>query len=148
MDNRKSRQAKLKQGPGTFKYLGGAFDTESTPTILKTSKKAPAIGDDGMPLYDRASRAVMVPAGAPVRDERGNPVLGGPPKIKKVELKTCVVRRKEFPLGKPVEVTDESLALKLRGLKTFEEVGAKQKGRKSEGSGDGDGDAPATTPAT
>jgi hypothetical protein len=125
MENRKSRQAKLKQGPGVFKYVGGAFDTEAIPTVLKTAKLEAKLDASGNPEYDRAGRAVMVPAGAPVRDNEGNIMMGGPPKMKRTELETYVVRRVPFKLDVAVEVADEQLALKLRGMKgIFVEVDA------------------------
>jgi hypothetical protein len=131
MENRKSRQAKLKQGPGVFKYVGGAFDTEAIPTVLLTAKKEPNLDADGNPEYDRAGRAVMVPAGAPVRDAANKIVMGGPPKMKRTKLETYVVRRVAFRLGEAVEVADEQLALKLRGMKgLFAELDAGTAGLK------------------
>lgn len=122
MENRKSKQAKLKQGPGVFTYIGGAFDTEWIPTVLKTSKQEAAVSDDGSPIYDRAGRPVMVPAGRVVRNDKGEPMMGGPPKVVRNELKTYTLRKIEFPKGEPVEVFDEALALKLRGLDCFDEA--------------------------
>jgi hypothetical protein len=133
MENRKARQAKLKTGPGTFKYIGGEFDTHAEPTVLKTSKRAAKLDENGAPVFDRAGRAVMEPAGTIVRDDRGNPMLGGPPIVSRKERDPYVVRRIEFPKGKAVLVEDESLALKLRGMECFEEVGAKRGKKAADG---------------
>lgn len=132
-ENRKSRQAKLKSGPGVFRYVGGAYDTACTPTVLRTSRREPDLDGSGMPRLDASGRQMWRPAGAIVRDEKSAPVLGGPPKVERIELDVCTVRRVPFALGEAVEVADEQLALKLRGMECFEEVDGGEPPKKKRG---------------
>jgi len=122
MENRKARLAKLKKGPGVFVYLGGAMDTEATPTPLLGGKKVVALSDSGLPILDASGRPTYQPAGMPVLDGKGRPMLGGQPKIKHIELSTFLVRGVPFAKGEQVTVGDEQLALKLRGMRVFEEI--------------------------
>lgn len=123
---RKERLAKLKKGPGVFVYDGSLCDTESIPTPLLVGKAQPVFDARGMPVVDKTGRQQYAPAGQFVRDESGQPVLGGTPKTVTRQLSTFKLRGFEFPAGKPVTVSDSALALKLRGMNGFEEVEAIQ----------------------
>ena len=64
MKNREKKVAKLKQGGGVFKYVGGAYDSEFIPGIQ-------AVDPDGNPMKDKRS---------------GKPVWVKEPKMIKREL--------------------------------------------------------------
>ena len=123
-EKRKDRLAKLKKGPGVFVYDGLGFDVEAIPTVLKIGRNVPVLDSEGMPVVDDSGRQVFEKQGKIVRDSKGQPVLGGVPKIKKTPLDVFEVRGMKFPKGEPVEVKDPSIALKLRCLERFEEVEA------------------------
>ena len=143
--SRKLRQAKLERGPGVFVYDGGAFDTAAIPTYLKVGREVPAFDANSMPVVDAAGRQVYERAGALVRDAKGQPVLGGVPELRHIELDVVVVRGVSFPRGEAVEVPDDSLALKLRGMDGFREIEPgeepvpKKRGRKPKGDREGGG---------
>lgn len=119
---RKDRLKKLKKGPGTFVYVGGASDTAAIPTYLRMGARVPRLDAANMPITDGSGRQVYERAGAIVKDMKGQPVLGGPPKVEHIELETYDVRGVSFPKDEPVQVKDPTLALKLRCLSHFEEV--------------------------
>jgi len=121
---RKDRLAKQKKGPGVFVYSGEAHDTEWVPTILTVGKRTPVLDDRGLPIVDRSGRQVYERAGAVVQDDKGRPVMGGTPKVKRISLDVLTVRGVAFPAGKKVVVDDHALALKLRCMSHFEEVDA------------------------
>jgi hypothetical protein len=121
-ETRKKRLDQLGKGAGVFVYDGKGVDTEWIPTALKTSGKQALLDGDGAPVMDAAGRQVFEPKGQIVRDDKGNIVLGGPPKVVKHAIKTMKLRGVEFPAGKPVEVLDKALALKLRCLAHFDEL--------------------------
>ena len=120
--SRKGRIAKLKKGPGVFVYNGTQVDTEWTPTILTVGGKTPALNAQGMPVLDRSGRQTWVTTGSPVLDEKGIPMLGGPPKKTTRKLDTVTVWGIEFKKGAAVKVDNSTLALRLRGKDCFEEV--------------------------
>lgn len=119
---RRDRLAKLKRGPGVFVYDGEAYDTEATPTPLLTGMKSPVFNAAGLPVMDQSGRQIYERSGRPVIAQDGTVVMGGVPKVKRIKIKVLALRGVEFPEGKSVLVTDESLALKLRGMDVFEEV--------------------------
>jgi hypothetical protein len=97
---RKGRIAKFKRGPGVFVYDGGETDTESEPT----------------PKF--------MPNGKPDMDHNGKQKMGGPPILHTIPIDTYVLQGIEFPKGVPVAVKLDALALKLRGMSSFDEVSA------------------------
>lgn len=120
---RKQRLAKLKRGPGVFVYDGSHTDHESIPTYLLVGKEVAKFNEStGLPQIDKSGRQVFERAGTVVRNGKGEPVLGGVPKIERIAVETKTVRGVDFPTGKKVLVEDPSLALKLRGMDGFEEV--------------------------
>jgi hypothetical protein len=121
---RKNRVAKLRKGAGTFVYKGGLFDTVSTPQPLVTGANEPVFDAGGAPVIDSSGRQVYQRSGQVVRDIQGRPVLGGEPKLERIEFEVAKVRGVSFPRGEPVHVSDEMLALKLRGMLGFDEVEA------------------------
>jgi|WetSurMetagenome_2_1015567.scaffolds.fasta_scaffold40789_3 hypothetical protein len=119
---RRDRLAMLKKGPGTFIYNGNAKDVESVPTPKLTGRDTPALDDGGMPILDAAGRQVFQPAGRHALNEDGSVILGGVPKLIHHPIEVFKIRGYEFSSGKPTNVNDASLALKLRGMDCFEEV--------------------------
>lgn len=152
--NQEQRLAKVKKGPGTFVYLGGACDTEAIPGI-------PAMGKDGhqlrsvvfMTVEDEDGKKVQVID--PKSSEKGELVWLKAPRFVRREIEPYKLRipgvegvydadakgyvaKKgpdgkdrplflELPKGKPVKVSHPNLAIKLRCLKFFEEVEADEK---------------------
>jgi len=119
---RAEKQAKLKKGPGVFIYCGGAYDTEATPTVLRYRKVEPVLDGQGFPALDKSGRQIFRNTGDVVRSAEGNPVLGGPPEVKKTEIETYKIWGHEFPRDRKVEVQNEALAFKLRALGCFRET--------------------------
>lgn len=136
---RKDRLAKLKKGPGVFVYDGSAVDVEHIPTPLLTGKKVPELDGAGMPLVDGAGRQVFKRAGTPVRNDRGEIIMGGAPKVVRHPINVFEIHGFAFPKGEPIHVDNDQLALKLRGMDCFTEVDAaalgdaapKKRGRRS-----------------
>jgi hypothetical protein len=124
--SRKMRLAKVRRGPGVFVYAGGAFDVAAIPTVKLAGKNEPVFDGDGLPVTDSSGRQVFQKRGTPIRDRNGVPVLGGPPKMERIELEVFAFRGIEFPRGEAVEVDDESIALKLR---LFPFMGESEKGQ-------------------
>ena len=122
---RRERLAQLKRGPGTFTFLGG-YDVEWIPTALLTGKNVPVLDANDMPVVDGSGRQVFKPANEVVRDEAGRPKLGGVPKVVKRKLDKITVRKVTFEKDKPTYVGDHALALKLRCMQSFKEVGEQQ----------------------
>lgn len=120
--SRYKRLAKQKKGPGVFIYDGKAMHTEWEPTLKRVGKSAPALDPSGMPLLDASGRQQYLPPNQLEYDEKGQPKLGGPPKVTKTPIEVYMIRRMEFPAGKRVKVADAALALKLRCIGFFEEV--------------------------
>ena len=123
MLNRAQKIAKLdlRDGPGVFSYIGGAFDTESTPTVLRYGRNEPEFGADELPVVDRAGRQVFKRVGHIAVDESGKPRLGGPPTVKRIEMSTFKVGGVTFQRGEKIVVYDHKLALKLRVSEFFDE---------------------------
>ena len=120
-ENRKNRQAKLAPGPGVFVYQGGAFDTHATPTYLRIAKNTPRTDADGVPVLDAAGRQTYEQVGAVQRDPiTQKPMLGGKPKVERIEMDPYRVSGIAFPKGVAVQVPG-ALALKLRGMNAFAE---------------------------
>ena len=124
-DNRKSRQADFKKGPGWFVYKGGAFDTEWIPQPLRRTRPEPKLDELGNVIMDSQGNAIMEQVGSFVI-VRGKVVMGGPPKVVRTEFKDWKVGGVVFKRGEPTRVEDKRLALKLRGMEQFEEVEAIQ----------------------
>lgn len=116
--NREKKIAKLKQGSGVFKYVGGAYDSEFVPGVQ-------ALDGDGNPLFDkRKKEPVWVKAPKMIKRE-----LDVYPLVQRVlseeEMSRGAVARpprQRFPLGVEVAVNDPRLALKLRCLGFMEEI--------------------------
>jgi hypothetical protein len=124
---RTDRLKQLKKGPGTFVYTGGEFDSVSTPTmLLSDGKSQPVFNPDGSLVFDAAGRQVFQRIGTPVKDEKGNIVLGGVPKVERIPITTYELQGVKFPQGVEVRVKNPALALKLRGMDHFEEVEASE----------------------
>jgi len=119
---RKERLARLKHGPGTFAYNGRVSDVAWVPTVKLSGREEPVFDDDGLPRSDSSGRQIYKPAGIPVLDDEGRPVLGGPPKVVLTPMQVFNLRGIDFPAGQPVSVTDPALALKLRGMDCFDEL--------------------------
>jgi hypothetical protein len=140
---RRERLAKIKKGPGTFIYDGEMCVSIWEPTVMLVGRDVAVFNADSMPAMDASGRQIFEKAGSPMRDDKGRPVLGGPPKKTKKKLTTFVVWGVSFPAGEPVEVTDPTLALKLRCLGGFteiepgeadpEDIAPKKRGRKPNG---------------
>jgi hypothetical protein len=124
MARRRERLAQLKKGPGVFRYNGKAVDSESIPTPLRNGRNQPVFDGSGMPVVDSSGRQVYERAGTIVRDSKGQPVLGGQPKVKTIPIEVFKLWGVDFPAGEPVEISDPQLALKLRCLAYFEELEA------------------------
>lgn len=120
-ETRKRRLAKVKKGPGVFVYLGTAVRVDAHPTMLLTGKKEVLFREDGLPAVDASGRVQHRPAGKPMFDEDGKPVLGGKPRLVKTPITTFKLRGMEFPAGKEVVVDSPSTALKCRLIGFFEE---------------------------
>lgn len=120
-DTRKKRMAKIKRGPGVFTYDGSGFDTEYVPTPKLVGRDTPVLDGSGMPVLDGSGRQVFQRPNTPERDIEGKVVLGGVPKVLRHKIEVYKLRGVEFPAGKPVQVNDASLALKLRCLPCFVE---------------------------
>jgi hypothetical protein len=118
---RKGRLANVKRGPGVFRFLGG-IDVAYVPTYLLHGRKEAVFSANGLPVVDSSGRQVYERSGSIVRDERGQPVLGGEPKRVETPITEIELRGLRFVEGEPVEVTDATLALKLRGMNSFEEI--------------------------
>lgn len=144
---REDKLKKLKQGEGTFVYLGGAYDTESVPGV-------PLLGKDGhqvrVPILTEVEAADgrKVHVVDPKSDGKGELVWKKAPQFNRTELKSYLVRIPgvagsivdgklvakqdvngktpplwlEFPKGTPVFVGDPLLALKLRAKACMREV--------------------------
>jgi hypothetical protein len=154
--NQAERLKKLKQGEGTFVYLGGAFDTEAVPGV-------PALGKDGHQLRTVVFMTVENELGQkvqvvdPASSEKGELVWKKAPQFKRLPVETYKLRLPgvvgtydedakayvakpdangktpalflEFPKEKPVFVGDPRLALKLRCFPFFKEVDEAPKGK-------------------
>lgn len=89
--NQKERLEKLKQGEGTFVYLGGACDTEAVPGI-------PMLGKDGnqlrsvvfLTVEDGDGKKVQVVD--PESNEKGEPVWRRAPQFKRIPIEVFKVR--------------------------------------------------------
>ena len=99
--NQKERLSKLKQGEGTFVYLGGAFDTESIPGI-------PMLGKDGNQLRSVVFTTVEDSMGNKVQvvdprsSERGELVWKRAPQFKRTPIEVF-----KLPVpGVPAEHTE------------------------------------------
>lgn len=115
-DNRRraGRLKQMKRGPGTFVYEGDHVSIEHHPTILRTKKEEPVVDDDGAIATDVNGNPLMRNVGEIVRDHKGKPMLGGPPKVIEKEAEHFRLWGVDFPRGKAVYVSDPALALKLR----------------------------------
>jgi len=123
METHKEKLAKLAKGPGVFVYLGGAYDHEWKPTPKLSGKKEPLLTAEGMPVMDRSGRQIYKPAGEIQRDDSGQPIMGGIPEKKRIEVKVFSMWGVEFPKGEKVGVSNEALALKLRARsELFDEI--------------------------
>ena len=127
-ERRKDRLAKLKAGSGWFVYDGSRVDVEHVPTILLTGARVAVFGPDGLPSLDSSGRQIHERAGRPVRDDKGQPVLGGPPKVVHVPVDVLEVRGVSLPKGEAVYVGSPEVALKLRCMSGVLEVDAPAEG--------------------
>lgn len=119
---RAQRLSRVKRGPGVFVYNGEGMDHESKPTIMKRGREEPVFGADGSMVLDVAGRQVKQAIGEPVRNERGELMMGGAPIVERKPVPVFRFVNHQFKAGEPVAVRDESLALKLRSMGCFEEV--------------------------
>ena len=89
--NQKERLQKLKQGEGTFVYLGGACDTEAIPGV-------PMLGKDGNQMRSvvfttmEDSEGKKVQVVDPKSNEKGELVWKRAPQFKRIELEVFKLR--------------------------------------------------------
>lgn len=113
----------MKRGPGTFVYEGGHYAIEHTPTIKRFTREEPVVDDDGEIAIDGNGNPIMRNVGGIVRDHKGNHMLGGKPKVERVEAEHFALWGQTFERGVPTYVGDPALALKLRCHGACRELG-------------------------
>lgn len=114
---RDDRLDQMKQGPGVFVYRGKHEVKNYSPTFKMATKRQPVLDARGRPTLDSSGRPLMKEVSVDfVKDHNSRPELGGAPDIEAVELENAPVWGVDFPLGVPVRVDSDELALKLRCL--------------------------------